>query len=82
MSTVTIDGSMRDKLLAAGGAAKLVDEAGNLVAEVVVCYRSGKYVMEGDWPSDEEIERRLREGKRYSVAEVNERIRQLREAHG
>lgn len=72
----------RVQVKAAGGAVKLVDEAGNLVAEVVVCYRSGKYVMEGDWPSDEEIERRLREDRRYTVEEVRERIRKLRKAHG
>ena len=81
MSTVTIDGPTRDRLLAAGGTVELVDEAGNPVGKAVVYIRSGNYFVD-DWPSDEEIDRRLREGKRYSVAEVNERIRQLREAHG
>jgi hypothetical protein len=40
----------------------------------------GPYVVEGEWPSDEEIDRRLREGRRFSAAQVEERLRKLKEA--
>ena len=82
MSKVVIDGPTRDKLLAAGGAIELVDEAGNPVGRFVKYTRVEKHVLGPDWPSDEEIDRRLREDKRYTVAEVNERIHKLGEALG
>jgi hypothetical protein len=37
-------------------------------------------VVEGDWPSDEEIERRLRDEARFTPEQVMERLRSLRES--
>jgi hypothetical protein len=82
MSTVVIDGPTRDKLLAAGGVVEVRDEAGNPIGKFVKYTRVGPYLVEGDWPSDEEIERRLRESKRYTAAEVEERLRKLKEVLG
>lgn len=64
--TVTIDAATRDRLLADGnGAVDVTDEAGVVIGRF---YRSGPpapppgYVIEGEWPSEEEIERRMQEG--------------------
>ena len=74
MNTVVIDATTREKLLAAGDAAELRDEAGNLVGRFS---RSDGppapppgYEIVGEWPSNDEIERRLRDSKRYTAAEV------------
>jgi hypothetical protein len=42
----------------------------------------GEHLVEGDWPPDDELDRRRREGKWYSAAEVEERLRKLKEALG
>ena len=82
MSTIVIDAATRDKLLAAGGVVEFRDEAGNLVGRFARTDGPPDappgYEIVGDWPSDEEIDRRLRESKRYSAAEVEERLRRLR----
>ena len=83
MSTIVIDAAMRERFLAAGGVAEVRDESGELVGKF---YRSGPpappagYVIEGEWPSDEEIDRRLREERSYTPEEVMERLRGLRDA--
>jgi hypothetical protein len=83
MSKVTIDGATLEKLRAAAGeTVEMVDEAGNPVGRFVKYTRIGKYVVEGEWPSDEELDRRLREGKRIPAAEVEERLRKLKEILG
>jgi hypothetical protein len=82
MSTVIIDGATRDKLLAASGVVEVRDEAGNLIGQFTKFTQMGPYVIEGEWPSEEEIERRLREDRRYTAAQVEERLRKLKEALG
>ncbi len=82
MSTVVIDAATREKLLAAHGTVEVHDEAGNPIGRFVKYTRIGSYVVEGEWPSNEEIERRLREGRTVSAAEVEERLRKLKEALG
>lgn len=82
MSTVVIDAALREKLLAAGSVVEFRDESGVLIGRFARTDGPPTpppgYVIEGDWPSDEEIERRLRESKRYTAEEVMERLRQLR----
>lgn len=80
MSTVIIDGATRDKLLAASGVIEVCDEAGKLIGRFTKYTHMGPYIIEGEWPSEEEIERRLREGKRYTAAEIEARLRKLKEA--
>lgn len=64
--TVVIDAATRDRLLANGnGAVDVTDETGAVIGKF---YRTGSptpppgYVIEGEWPSEEEIERRMTEG--------------------
>jgi hypothetical protein len=84
MNAVVVDTATRDKLLAAGnGVVAVQDESGRLIGRFVVDgppTPPAGYVIEGEWPSDEEIDRRLREDKRYSVAEVEAFLKGLRRA--
>lgn len=82
MSTVVIDAALGAKLLAAGSVVEFRDESGKLIGRFARTDGPPTpppgYEIIGDWPSDEEIERRLREDKRYTTDEVMERLRQLR----
>lgn len=80
MNAVVIDTATRDKLLAAGGEVEVRDESGAVIGTFVKVTRMGKYLIEGEWPSDEELDRRTREGKRFTAAQVEERLRKLKEA--
>lgn len=82
MNAVTVDGPTRDKLLSAGGEIEIRDESGAVIGRFTKLTRVGEHLVEGDWPSDEELDRRLREGNWYSAAEVEERLRKLKEALG
>lgn len=82
MNTVVVDTPTRDRLLGAGGQVEIRDESGELIGKFVRFTRMGKYLVEGEWPSDEEIDRRLRESKRVTAAQVEERLRKLKEALG
>ncbi len=83
-TAVVIDAATRDRLLANGnGAVDVKDESGTVIGKF---YRSGPptppagYVIEGEWPSDEEIDRALREDRRYSVAEMDAFLEGLKRA--
>ena len=84
MSTVVIDAATRDKLLAAGGLVEFRDEAGNLIGRFARTDGSPTpppgYEIVGEWPSDEEIDRREREGKFRSAAEVEAFLAGMRRA--
>lgn len=82
MNSVVVDAALREKLLSNGGQVEIQDEAGEPIGKFVKYTRIGNYVIEGEWPSDEEIDRRIREGKRFSVAQVEEKLRKLKEALG
>lgn len=80
MSTVTIDGATLEKLRAAGGeTVEMVDEAGNVVGRFVKHTRITTELLGDDWPSDEELDRRTREGKRVPAGQVEARLRNLEE---
>ena len=86
MNTVVIDAATRDKLLAAGPVVELRDEAGNLIGRFArtdgTPTPTAGYEMVGVWPSDEEINRREREGKYYSAKEVEAFLAGIRRARG
>lgn len=75
MSVVVVDEATKAKLLAAGPGAEIRDEAGNLIG------RFGErevFVMDTPWPSEEEIQRRLRDERSYTPEQVTDRLRELR----
>jgi hypothetical protein len=82
MNAVVVDALTRDRLLGAGGEVEIRDESGTVIGRFTKLTRVGAYLIEGEMPSAEELDRRAREGKRYSVAEVEERLRKLKEAIG
>lgn len=81
MSSIVVDAATRD-LLRAGGQVTVKDDKGAILG-VVIPTIAGQptpppgYVIDGEWPSDEEIDRRMREGKRYTIEQVLERLRSL-----
>lgn len=79
MSTIVVDAAMRAKLLAAGDLAEIRDEHGQVIGRFLAAPPPVVYVMEGELPSDEEIDRRLREDRGFTTDEVMERLRTLRE---
>ncbi|MBX9578913.1 MAG: hypothetical protein K2X87_01275 [Gemmataceae bacterium] len=78
MSKIVIDGPTLEKFLAAGGTVEVIEPSGKPVGKFTVYPRFGNYVAD-DWPSDEELDRRSREGKGVPAAEVEERLRKLEE---
>jgi len=44
-------------------------------------FRPEGYVIAGEWPSDEEIDRRMSEGRWYSVEEANAFVEELKRAY-
>ena len=82
MKAVVVDAPTRDRLLGAGDEVEVRDETGKLLGRFTRLTRVGEHLVEGDWPPDDELDRRMRVGKWYSAAEVEERLRKLKEALG
>ena len=82
MNAVVVDAPTRDRLLGAGSEVEVQDETGTVIGRFTKLTRVGEHLVEGEWPSDEELDRRAREGTRYSAAEVEERLRKLKGALG
>ena len=82
MNAVVVDAPTRVRLLSGGGQVEVRDESGEVIGKFVRFTRMGKYLVEGEWPSDEELDRRTREGKRVTAAQVEERLRKLNETLG
>lgn len=76
MITVVVDDATRDRLRGAKETVELRDRHGNILACVAVEFNPPD---ESDFPTDEEIECSMREGRSYSVEQVMERLRSIRE---
>jgi hypothetical protein len=70
------------RLLGAGDQVEVRDESGAVIGCFTKLTRVGEHLIEGQLPSNDELDRRSREGKRYSAVEVAERLRKLKEALG
>lgn len=81
MSTLIFDTATVEKLMAAGSPFELRDETGKLLARYIRVdappVPPEGYEIEGDWPSREEIERRKREGRWHSTADVIAHLKSL-----
>jgi hypothetical protein len=84
MSTVVVDAAIREKLLAAGAVVEFRDETGELIGRFARTEGPPTappgYEIVGEWPSDEEIDRREREGQFHSAAEVEAFLAGMRRA--
>jgi len=68
----------------AGPGIDIWDSTGKLVGEFYktgLAYRPDGYILDGEWLSDEEMDRRMNEGRWYSVAEVDAFMEELKRAH-
>ncbi|HEY2784124.1 MAG TPA: hypothetical protein VGJ05_04040 [Fimbriiglobus sp.] len=79
MARYMIGSELREKLFAIGEGetVELTDEAGVVVGRFTPVYDPTRYQIVGEWASDEERRRRVREGKRYTAEEVEARLRGL-----
>jgi hypothetical protein len=79
MSAIVVDKVTGDKLRTANDVSEIRDESGKLLGRFVPAPASIIYVVEGEIPSDEELDRQMREGKRHTPEEVLQRLRSLKE---
>ena len=82
MNAVVVDAPTRDRLLGAGGEVEVKDETGAVIGRFTKYTRIAGQLVVDDIPSDEELDRRVREGPWHSTEEVMERLRKLKEALG
>jgi hypothetical protein len=83
MGSIVVDAATRDLLLS-GGEVEVRDETGAVVCRVTKAKEKWPapppgYVIDGEWPSDEELDR-IRTEPGYSVEQVMDRLRRLRDA--
>jgi hypothetical protein len=78
MKTIVVNEVIRDQLLAAGKEALIQDPTGRIIGRFLA--ETSDAPDDIDWPSDEELDRRLRESPRFSPAQVMERLRSLRKS--
>jgi hypothetical protein len=79
MTAIVVDAAFRAKLLAAGGEAEIRDEDGNLIGRFVGASNNGiEPIRDLVDISDEELDRREREERRFTADQVLDRIRGLR----
>jgi hypothetical protein len=78
MNKITVNEALRDQMLAAGKEALIQDPSGRIIGRFLAepSTESAPY----DWPSDEELDRRLRESPRFTAEQVMERLRSLRKS--
>ena len=75
MPTIIVDDAIRDQLRAAKDTVEFRDRQGRLLAQVPLhCLPPD----DSEFPSEEELERIMREDRSYSVEEVMERLRSLK----
>jgi len=77
MTTIVIDAATRDKLRA-GGSVFLIDETGAIVTEARAATQLDPSQFIGRWFTDEEVAASLADPRRYTAAEVEQRLRELR----
>ncbi len=78
MTTIVVDDSLREKLLAAGESVEFRDEAGNLIRQFVAVTNGDSAAGDDTDVTDEELDRREREERRFTADQVLDRLRELR----
>lgn len=78
MPTIIVDDAVRDQLLAATEAVEIRDRQGRLLGQLPVEFLPPD---EAEFPSDEELERSMREGRGFTPEEVVDRLRSIREQY-
>lgn len=77
MSTVIVDAAMGQQLLDAKGEIEFRDQAGNLIVSCRKLTNVRELVVDGDWPSEEELDRSAKMEGGVTIDKVIERLRGL-----
>lgn len=77
MTTIVVDTSVRDQLQTARDVVEFRDPAGRVIGRYAPV-PSAEILAGLDLPSDEELDRRTRESRRFTADEVMNRIRSLK----
>jgi hypothetical protein len=78
MTTIVVDAGMRAKLLAADKAVQFRDEAGNIIRQFMDVANADGPLTDTMDVSDEELDRRERDDRRFTPDQVLDRLRGLR----
>ena len=82
MSSIIVDWILGQQFRAVEGQVELVDDTGDVVAIATIMHPKG-LSMSTDWPSEQEIERRLQEGSERTTEYVLLQLAKLEAAvHG
>ncbi len=77
MSTVIVDAALGQQLLDAKGEIEFRDQAGNLIVSCRKLTNVRELVVDGDWPSEEELDRSAKMEGGVTIDKVIERLRGL-----
>lgn len=80
MTQVRVDAAVGAMLTAGEPQVEVVDEAGAPIGRFVRYTRHGEYLIEGDLPTDAELDEQVRNAKWHTAEEMNAFVRKLREA--
>jgi hypothetical protein len=78
MQKIVVDAALCEQLLAIGDVAEFQDESGRVIGRFVAAPLPVDYIGDEELPSDEELDRRMRESPRFTTEQVVERLRSLR----
>ena len=77
MSTVIVDAGMQQQLLDAKGEIEFRDQAGNLIVSCRKLTNVRELVVDGDYPTEEELDRIAKMDGGVTIDKVLERLRGL-----
>jgi hypothetical protein len=78
MTTITVDAAVRDQLIVARDIVEFRDPEGRLIGQFSAVPKKSSLFADIEFPSEEELDRRTREGRRFTPEQVLERLRSLR----
>ena len=78
MTTIVVDSAIRDQLITAREMVEFRDADGRLIGQFSLVTKKPSRFEGVEFPSEEELERRTREGKRFTTEQVIERLRSAR----
>lgn len=80
MNPIIVDSLHRDRMLSVVDVTEIRDKSGELIGRFVPKHLPILHVAGDEFPPDEELDRRLADGTRYTAEEVMERLRSLRKS--
>jgi hypothetical protein len=78
MTTIVVDAAIRDQLISARDGVEFRDPEGRLIGQFSLVQKKSSMFADIEFPSEEELDRRMRDGRRFTPEQVMERLRSLR----